>query len=96
MEKKQPPFFIIIASLTTLTAVLWIVVSVINTFKKDSVAPTIEESVLQELSPVIDSATLDKLEKRVFFEDSFINEKNILVPHPVEEEILEPTPTPIP
>ena len=96
MQKKQPPFFIIIASLTTITAIFWILASVLITFRKDSIEPTVEESILKQLTPILDSETLDKLNSRVFFENSFINQNNLLVPDPVEEEITEPETTPAP
>lgn len=69
MKKPKPPKLVTVAIFTTITVIFWIFFEVYETL---SGAPsvTVDNDLLSPLDPTLDVAALQKLETRVFFEES--------------------------
>jgi hypothetical protein len=64
MRSKKQSNITIFAILTTLTILTWVVVEAYLAFTKKGFE-TIPQSVLEPLSPILDTQTLDLIEKRI-------------------------------
>ena len=105
--KKKTPNIVVISVLTVITMLTWIFYEVYQTL---TTPPSLEiqPEVLAPITPTLDSQSLDKLQKSVFFEDSeivpitqptatltpLITPTEEISPTPSEEETPSPTPTP--
>ena len=97
MKKQKTPSFVIIATLTVITIVSWVVYGVYQVFVT---TPSLEipPEVAAPLNPSLDTQSLDKLQKSVFFEDSEITKGIITIstPTPTVIPLTELTPSPTP
>lgn len=75
MKKQKLPTLVVIAILTTVTIVFWIIYSLYNSIVSKPVL-NIPSGVLDEVSPEIDIPALDKIGQRVFFEEDQIGTLN--------------------
>lgn len=83
MRKPKAPKLVHIAILTTITVLAWVF---FETYRALTSQPDVNvpEEILEPLNPNLDTATLDKINQRVYFEESKIIEL-----------LVQPTPTPV-
>lgn len=91
MRKSKAPRLITVLIATTVTIVFWIFFSVFRIFV--STPPVIvPEELLTPLSPILDTTSLENIEKRVYFEEHEIQE--FALPEGIDiPTTSEPTPT---
>lgn len=73
MNKKDKPFLVQVAVLTTITTLVWIGFSVYKAFT-DKPEPTVSKEVLANINPTLDSAILENLETRLYLNDEEIGD----------------------
>ncbi len=73
MNKKDKPFLVQVAVLTTITTLVWIGFSVYKAFT-DEPEPTVSKEVLANINPTLDSAILENLETRLYLNDEEIGD----------------------
>ena len=94
MKKPKPPQLVTVAIFTTITVIFWIFFEVYETL---SSAPSVSvnEDILSPLNPTLDTATLQKLEIRTFFNESDVENIRFSVLSPLPTTApLEETPLP--
>lgn len=97
MRKQKTPSFVIIATLTVITIVSWVFYGVYQVFVT---TPPLEipPEVAAPIDPSLDTQSLDKLQKSVFFEDSEITRGIVTISTPTPTSIplsqITPSPTP--
>lgn len=65
--KKTTPFLVKFAIMTLLTALVWVGFDVYRAFTQKP-PPAVSPEILAPVDPTLDSATLDKLVNRVYFD----------------------------
>jgi hypothetical protein len=65
--KKTTPFIVKFAIMTLLTALVWVGFDVYRAFTQKP-PPAVSAEILAPVDPTLDSATLEKLTNRVYFE----------------------------
>lgn len=95
MRKQKTPSFVIIATLTVITIVSWVVYGVYQVFVTTPPLDVPAE-VAAEIDPSLDTQSLDKLQKSVFFEDSEITQGIITITTPTTTPLSVQTPSPTP
>lgn len=83
MKKQKIPSLVSIAILTTITVLFWVGFSVYRIFSEEP-DPSVPAEIIEPLTPTLDSATIDKIEQRIFYEEG-----------EVETQIASPSPTPL-
>ena len=102
MKNLKVPSLVTIAILTVITVVFWIFFSVYRVFTTQP-SPTVPGSILEPLSPNLDTGIINSIQQRVFF--SGTDGSTLLIPSVPQEEqeeipeegivaVPEETPTP--
>ena len=99
MKKNKLPSIITILILTLITVVVWVSLSIYWALSKKS-APSIPEEISKPLTPTLDMDSLNKIQARLFLDDSQIPEVTftqsaIPTPQPEATPTLEPEITPV-
>ena len=89
-EKQKTPSLVVIAGLTTLTALFWVAISIYMSIKKTEEI-NVPKEVTKPVNPTLDREALSGLNKRFYVEEESLPET--LVEELEEEEDL-PTPAP--
>lgn len=96
MKKSRIPSLVTIAILTAITLVFWVFFGVYRAFTTKP-SPSIPESILQALSPTLDSNALSKIQSRTFLSEGEIGSATpsaTTTPQPIPT--ITPTPTSTP
>jgi len=93
MKKNKLPSIITILILTLVTVVAWISLNIYWALSKKP-APIVPQEVSEPLTPTLDTDSLDRIQSRLFLNDSQIPEVNIATP--VAPPVAIATPEPIP
>ena len=89
MNNSKAPRPVLLAALTLITVIFWIIFGIVRIITKPS-EQEVSTETLAPLSPTLDSATLDELESRIQLSESEIGNINITPTQtePGLEEIL--------
>ena len=99
MKKNKTPGIVILAILTLITSVFWLIFGLFRVF---TVRPSssVEEELLAPIDPTLDAKALDSLEERNFLEDSeipdIVYQTAVVEETPLPQETPEPEQTPPP
>ncbi|MFI5240805.1 MAG: hypothetical protein ACHQUA_00010 [Microgenomates group bacterium] len=91
--KVKLPSIVTVLVLTTLTAIMWISLSVYRAvvLKPD---PTVPEAILKELNPVLDEDTINEIQSRQFISADQI-QTTVIISTPTPTPSAAPTATPV-
>lgn len=95
MKKEKLPGFVVVAALTTITTIFWVLVSVYFKFKKEE-APVIPDEVIKDINPTLDETTLGKISNSFYIEDSQIPETIVtatISPSQTPKPTINPSPS---
>lgn len=90
MRKQRVPGIVTVAILTVITVVFWIILDVYRTLTVKP-APTVSEEILSPIDPDLDQTYLNRLQQRVFLNETEIGTIEIQNP---QETPVEPESTP--
>lgn len=95
MKNNKLPNLVSILILTLLTVIVWISLSIYRALTLKPVAP-VSQDISQPLNPSLDTDTINKIESRIYLNDSQIpdNVITVVAATPVAQKILI-TPSPI-
>lgn len=97
MKKDKNPNYIRIGIFTVITTLCWIFFSAYRTLTSNP-APTLSEQVLAPFNPNLDTAKIDDMESRIYFEEgqtqTVINQTPTPTPEPSPTTEPEPVPSP--
>ncbi len=99
MKPPQPPKFVTLAIMTTITVVFWVFFSIYKILTAQT-TPPVSEEILSPIKPSLDSESLNEIKNSLYFEDNQINpltvkreQKPPQIETENEELLLTPTPT---
>lgn len=96
MEKSKVPGLITILIMTLITSVMWVGFSIYRSLTTKP-APNVPAPISQPLTPSLDSATIEKMNSRIYFEIGSVPEPSIgPTSSPTPEATLKPTVSPSP
>lgn len=91
-EKQKTPSLVVIAGLTTLTALFWVAISIYMSIRKTEEID-IPKNVIKPVNPTLDREALSHLNDRFYVEKESL--PDTLVKKTEEDsDTVEPTPTP--
>src|SRR3989344_2932574 len=91
MKKPKAPRLVTVAIFTTITTIFWIFFSLYRILATES-PPKVDSKLLEPISPELDRDSLNKLEERVFFEESDITKPFLIPLLPIPTGISEEQP----
>lgn len=97
MNKNKVPGLITILIATLITVVAWIGFSIYRAFANKP-TPNVSQAVLQPLTPSLDKNIIDKIQGRLYFDESVIPEPSIgptETQGPAQTPVPEISPTPV-
>jgi hypothetical protein len=93
MKQQKLPSLVVIIILTTITAIFWVAFSVYRVFSAKP-SPDIPTDILAPLTPILDRATIEKIQGKLFFEENQIQTPVIVTPIATAEATPTLTPSP--
>lgn len=85
--KKKTPFIVYLGYMTVITVAIWIVFDVYRALTVKP-APPVSPSILNPLSPNLDLNALDRLQNKIYLEDTEIGDTVITIETTPEEEVI--------
>jgi len=87
-KRKKTPFIVVIAYSSVITVVIWIIFDVYRALTVKP-APPVAPNILEPITPSLDVDALDRLQNKIYLEDTEIGDTSIVTPTPEATPIEE-------